>query len=225
MTTYINLCKKLRQEVGASGSDTTTVSATGEWKRLCDWVAQAWDEIQMAQPGWLWLRTSKTFNTVAEQGEYAYASAPISLTNFASWRNGSFRLYKDSTDDEQFLSQWHYNDFRDEYLYGSNRTTYSRPTEITVSPTNSLILGSPPDDIYTVVAEYYKAPTTLSADADEPAMPARFHMLIVYRAMMYYGLYESAQEVIARADRMYINMYDQLMADQLDPVTVHRGFL
>jgi hypothetical protein len=123
------------------------------------------------------------------------------------------------------LRQWPYNDFRDYYLIGTNRTTYTRPCDITVSPTNSLILGLPPDDVYTVVTEYYKAPTTLSADSDEPAMPARFHMAIVYKAMTYYGLYESASEVLTRGEGLFAQLYDQLLADQIEHVTVNRHFL
>jgi hypothetical protein len=225
MTTYIDLCKRLRQEVGASGSDSTVVGASGEWKRICDWIAISWNEIQKKHPIWEWMRANKSFNTIANQGEYAYASSPLSLTDFASWRNNSFRLYKDSTDDEQFLDHWSYNDFRDEYLLGSNRTTYSRPIVVAVSPSKSLLLGSPPDDVYTVVAEYYKTPTTLSADADEPGMPERFHEAIVYRAMIHYGMYEAAQEVVARGERFYREYMEELEFDQLPPVTVDRSFI
>ena len=223
--TYIELCKRLRQEVGASGADVTVSGATGEWKRLCDWIAEAYNEIQRDNLGkWHWLRTTKTFTTTASQSEYDYASAPLSLTDFASWRDNSFRLYK-NIGDEFFLDQWNYSDFRDYYIIGNNRTTEARPQSITISPTKSLILGLVPDDAYTVVTEYYKSPESLASDSDEPDMPSRFHMAIVYKAMTYYALYENASEHLVRGENLFDQIYAELMADQLDQVRVHRSFL
>lgn len=225
MTTYINLCKRLRREVGASGSDSTVVSASGEWLRLCEWIAQAWEDIQREEPMWEWMRATKTFNTIANQSTYAYDAAPLSMTDFASWRNDSFRIYKDTVEDEIFLDHMPYNWFRDTYLYGAETTTYSRPTVIAVSPSKALVLALPPDDVYTIVGEYYKTPTVLAADADEPDMPERFHMAIVYKAMIHYGLYESAQEVIARGEREYRQIMEQLRSDQLPSIETRREFM
>jgi len=89
---FIDLVKALRRECGVSGTDATVTGATGEWARLVNWTAQAYTEIQMENTDWQWMRKSKTFNTVANQGEYDL-TADLALTDFADWREKSFRVY------------------------------------------------------------------------------------------------------------------------------------
>lgn len=223
MSTYLQLCQRLRQEGGISGSDATVVSAAGEWKRLCDWISQAYIEIQEDRPNWEWMRATKSFATIANQAEYAYASAPISITSFSRWRDNSFRIYSTNVGDEHQLTQMAYDDFRELYRIGNDTISYAYPSVISVSPTKSLFLALPPDAVYTVTGEYYAAPTILAADADTPAMPARFHLAIVYKAMMYLGGYEAASEIYQRGEKGYREMYGRLMDDQLPMVQIARG--
>lgn len=221
---YLQLCQRLRQEVGASGTDSTVIGATGEWKRLCDWVNQAWVEIQQHHPEWNWMREEVTFNTIANQAEYPYESAPLSLSDFARWRDDSFRIYLNDVGDEHLLQQMPYRDFRDVYLISTFKTTYSYPSVIAISPSDSLILALPPDQVYTVTGVYYKSPTEFTADANVPDIPSRSHMLIVYRAMQEYGFFESAPEVIQRASARYEQMLQTLLIDETPEITVDRSF-
>ena len=225
MSTYLQLCQRLRSESGTSGTNTsvpTSISgAAGEWGRLCDWVSQAWSEIQEEHENWEWMRKNVTFNTVAQQSEYTPTGTEIALTDFGSWRKNSFRAYLTSAGvgSEQRLGYKGYEAFRDYYMLSSRRITYARPTEITVAPNKSLMLGLAPDADYTVSGEYFKTPQILSADADTPEMPARFHMLIVYRAMMSYGAYNAANEVYQRGEAEYKKMLNKLRMDQLPGIT------
>ena len=222
--TYLELCQRLRQEVGASGSDSTVVGAANEWGRLCTWINRAWSDIQLMRNDWNWMRAEVSFNTVAEQAEYAYASSPISLTHFRRWNKDSFRIYLDSVGDEHRLQYMPYREFRNEYLISTFQTTYSYPSVITVSPTDSLILALPPDNEYTVTGEYYNTVTELSADDDTPSLPAEYHMLIVYRAMEEYGYYEAADEVLSRSKMRYEEMMTRLLDDETPDIIVDRGF-
>lgn len=222
---YLQLCQRLRMEsIGDSGNETTVVDATGEWYRLCTWINQAWIEIQQDRADWNWMRGEASFNTIANQAEYPYVSSPISVTNFSRWIGDSFRIYKDTQGDEHSLQYMAYADFRDAYLISTYETTYSYPSVITVSPTDSLILALPPDDVYTVSGEYIKDVTELSVDADIPDLPSRYHMLIVYRAMQDYGVYESAPEVLQRGVALYEKMLNKLIFDETPEVTIDRGF-
>lgn len=219
----LQLAQQLRLEVGASGTDSTVVGATGEWGRLVNWCNSAWGEIQREHENWNWMRRAISFSTVASQGEYAYSSAPLSLTSFASWDITRFRVYKDSVNNENFMQFMTYDSFIDNYRIGTNRTTEGYPNIITVSPTNSLLISLiPPDTTYTITGMYYKDHTTLSLDADTPDMPSRFHMAIVYLAMQYYAMWESAPEVLARGKSQYSKMIVRLENDQLQLVTVAR---
>lgn len=195
MSTYLQLVTDLRTECGVSGTNTTVVNATGEWGRLCKWIRDAWVEIQEAETQWEWMRKSTSFNTTVNQGEYTAVQAGV--TNFGVWKERSFRLYLASAGvgTEQKIGYKDYGIFRDYYLLASRKTTYSRPIEITVSPSKTLILGLAPNDIYTVSGEYYQAPIVLAADTDTPDMPAKFHNAIVHKAKMKYGTFEAAPEV------------------------------
>jgi len=220
----LQLAQRLRLEVGASGTDSTVVDATGEWSRIVTWCDAAWEEIQRRHVNWNWMRQSITFSTIASQGEYPYASAPLSITSFASWDITRFRVYQTSVGNENFMSYLPYDYFIDTYRIGTTRTATGYPNVITVSPTNSLMVSLIPiDTSYTIGGTYYKGVQTLSADADIPEMPERFHMAIVYLAMQYYAMWESAPEVMARGKSMFGRLIVQLENDQLQPITINRG--
>ncbi len=223
----LQLAQQLRRDCGISGSDSTTINATGEWADVVNWIDRAWQDIQMDRPNWLWMRETASFVTIAEQAEYPIDAAPLSLTNFASWVPGSFRIYKDTIGNETILAEWDsYDQFRNVYLIGTNRTSYGYPSSIVVSPTKSLILASPPNDAsYTVSGDYHKLPTVLSVDADEPNMPARFHMLVVYRAMKFSGYKESASELLALSKEERIRLTNLLEIDQLPKITCSGSFI
>lgn len=216
MSTFLQLAQALRQESGISGAGpTTVVNQSGEMKRVCDWISRAWTDIQEDQPDWAWMRKTVTFNTTATKGLYAPV-ADLSLTDFGAWRKGSFRIYLTSAgvQNEFRLAQMGYETFRDYYLLGSRRVTYARPVNCAVAPDMQLALGMAPDDVYTVTGEYYKTPVTLMADADVPDMPARFHMAIVYRALMFYGAFEAAPDAYMQGEKEYKRMLNRLRMDQ-----------
>lgn len=218
---YLALTNRLRVECGTSNTELSSViGANDEAARLAAWIAQAWQEIQTAEPEWQWMRGSFSFPTVNTQ--YAYTSTEAGIASFTNWKLDSMRVYETASGfgTELLLSVLDYDSYRNKYLYSSFRTNYQRPLECSVAPDKTLVLGPVPTAGYTVVGEYYKAPTTLSLDADVPDMPERFHMAIVYLAMTYYGLYEAAPEVLQRGQVGYMNQLNRLRLDQLPMVTL-----
>lgn len=222
MSTYLQLCNALIKKVGITGTMSTVVSQTGEMGRVTAWVDDAYLNIQLTETRWNWMRATLSFTTVASQSAYTAATA-AGLTDFANWKMDSFRRYVTSTGvrSEQFLDPITYDNWRDTYLFGSMRSTTGDPTDIAEGPDMSLNLGLIPDSTgYTVVGEYYKSPTSLTADSDTPTLPARYHQMIVYRAMMMYGAYESAPEVYQEGAALYEPMLRRLLRDQIDDVTM-----
>lgn len=213
---YLDLVNRLRQESGTTSSKLMTLTGVvGEALRSADWVSQAWEEIQTAQPDWDWMRGSVSFQTIAQTP--VYTPAECGLLDFASWKKDSFRTYVTSSGmaSEIWLDPIDYEAWRNRYQFSSFRTTYSRPLSITVTPAKSLGLGPIPDATgYTVVGEYFRLPQVLSADTDVPTMPERYHMAIVYLAMRYYALFEAAPEVLQRAEDGYRRMMTRLRMDQ-----------
>jgi hypothetical protein len=215
----LQLTNQTRVECGVSGPTLSSVqNLTGESARILAWVQQAWIDVQTSKEDWLFLRETFEFNTVASQWEYTAANA--GLTDFGNWKRDSFRassvnnLYRD----EQLLNYMDWTTYRNLYRYANMRNTLARPVVVSITPNKDLAFGSTQDQIYTINGEYYTQPVSLSADTDIPGIPARFHMIIVYRAMMYYAGYESAPEVLSRGEFEYRRLYSRMEIDQLPTI-------
>lgn len=221
---YLQLVNRARVECGVSGAGTPLQSAqglTGEAARIANWINSAWVDIQTAKEDWQWMRDSFQFNTVTQQQLYTPTEAGVGTT-FANWKRDSFRASSvgQAYKDEQLLNYMDWSVFRNLYIYGNMRTTYARPVVVTIDPDKKLGFGSIPDQPYVIVGEYYTKPTEFSADADAPpaTFPDRFHMAIVYRAMMFYGSYEAAPEVYQRGELEFRRLMNRIEIDQLPTV-------
>ena len=223
MTTFVGLVNALKNECGTSGAMLTTLAGqVTEVNRLAGWIAKSWQDIQETHDDWFFLRQPFSFTTTAQQISYTPTQAGIPvLPGLGIWRRNSFRIYSTviGTANEMMMPYVHYDTFRDQWLYASMRTTYTRPSVFSIDPQFNVLLGAGPDDIYTVNGEYFQAPQVLVADADIPVMPARFHDLIVYGAMKHYGLYEAAPEVFQRGDAEFKKMMLRLETQQLPTMT------
>jgi len=219
MSTYLQLVNLLKDESGSGAADlTTAIGLTGEGRRLANWINAAWMDIQRQHPDWGWLRTSTSFTTV--NGQATYTPTEAGATNFGMWERYSFRNYLTATGTpaEVFMSYMPYENWRDIYQFSSNRTAYSQPYDITITPAKSLGLGPVPLVGYTVTGDYFKCPTEMTADADIPALPVHYHMAIVYRALMFYGANEAATEVYQHGKIEFNRIMARVEADYLPEI-------
>ena len=217
---YLQLVNRARVECGVSGGDlATTVGATGENARFTNWINTAYVDIQTANDDWDFLRGTFNFQTVAQQQNYSPTEAGIG-SDFGNWKRDSFRCSLNANfADEQLMNYMVYAQFRNLYRYGTMRTTFSRPVVVAFEPDKGLTFGPIPDQIYFINGEYFKKPIEFSSDTDVPRIPERYHMLIVYKLMMYYGGFESAPEVFSRGEYEFRRLMDRLHIDQL-PTTM-----
>jgi hypothetical protein len=196
---FLELAKRLRQEAGLSGTGPSAVTGqTGESKRIVDWISEAWNQIQLSRKNWLWMRGSFSFSTSADDEDYTPAEAGIAA-RFSMWDPHTLSIYRTASGlgSELPLPYLDYNTFIRIYHVGPRVT--GMPVCFTIGNDRRLLLGPKPDGDYTVSGEYWRSIQTLSADSDEPEMPAEYHMLIVFLALELYGLYDAAPEVIANA--------------------------
>jgi hypothetical protein len=202
------------------------VSQTGELRRLVDWAASAYDEIQNRHTNWRWMRSRFTLSATVGDDEYPYTAATDALTaltisRFARWwplddqGYNAMKIYLTSAGvgTENWLRFIPYASFRNIYKIGTQTNGY--PAFVTIDPQNNILLGPAPDGTYSVSGEYQRGPQSLTADADEPDMPAKYHLLIVYRAMMKYGRFKSAAEVLNGGKYEGDRLMRQLEAEQL----------
>jgi hypothetical protein len=209
-----------------------TAGATGSLGRVVGWVNDAWTDIQMDQPDWDWMRSSVllgagvSFPTIAGQASYplgtGVGTVGVAADSFGAWDRETFRCFPTAVGftGEGYLADIPFEAWRNGYMFGAQRSVKTRPVVVAVGPDQSLNLGPPPNGLYTVTADYFAGPVEMVLDTDVPVgLPTRFHMLIVYRAMMKYAGYESAPEVYTRGSAENAGMYAQLMTARAPAMT------
>ena len=67
---------------------------------------------------------------------------------------------------------------------------------------------------YWLTMQYIAAPPDLLNDTDVPVLPLRWQMAIVWRALRHYGMFESAPEVVMRANDAYNEIVLRMTLDQ-----------
>ena len=218
----LQLVNRIKRKCGVSGASITTVAnQVEEINRLVDYANEAWMELQLSREDWFWMRGSASCPTVQGQSTYA-PSTDFALTNFGNWAVDTFRNYVTATGpiSEVHTEMIGYEEWRNTYMFGANRYAYTRPVEVTITPNLSIGVGPVAAAGYTLTGDYYKVATELVTDTDTPAMPDQFHMIIVYRAMMYYGAYEAAGEVAQEGATGFKRLNTMLVLNQLTPITL-----
>lgn len=215
MSTFLELCVELRQEVGGAGTGPTAVTnQVGELKRVVDWIIAADKDVQRKYDDWKFMVGSFTINTVADDGAYAAADCVTPITDLRSWRNESLRIYLSATgvSDETRLTYIDYQAWDEKYNTGAQ--TSGRPIHFTIDDDMSILLGPKPSAVYRVSGKYHKSVDALAASSDTPVYPAEFHSLAVYGGMMKYGRFTGAAEVYTDGQRMYVEMMRQMERTQ-----------
>lgn len=197
--TFLELCQDLVRKAGISGSLVSVDGQSGEALRVVNWIAEAYQIVQSQHSDWTFLRTDVAFGTIAGN---TYMAAAAGVTEFGEWHfAGGWRCYQTALGfaDEQQLRYMQYDEFRNRYMYGANRDTTGRPLVVTERPDQSLVLWPTPDAAYTIVGEQHRAPHNFVANADVPLFAAKYHRVIVYRALMFYAEYEGDATTFAAA--------------------------
>jgi hypothetical protein len=215
---FVQLVQRLRRKCRVTGTGATPITVVNqneEYSRLINWTNEAWMDIQTARENWEWMRKSCSFTTVS--GKPVYTVSEIGVTDFGNWTRDTWRVYDTSvgTNSEVFMDYSDYGIWRDVYQYGANRNTTSKPTVITITPAKSIGLGPVPGTGYTITGDYYSVPSEMVVDGDIPALPVQYHMMIVYRAMQFYGVSEAASEVYQEGVAEFDRMMRRLMLNQM----------
>lgn len=181
--TFLYLCQRLRQEAGAAGTGPASVDGqSGEHRRLIDWVRSAWRDIQTERERWrfAWAEAS-----VEVEPAFREHSLP---DDFGEWDDATLRL------GDTALTVLPWAVFRERFRDPQGALRY-----VSIAPDDMLHLNAAPGQAGTITFEYWRTPQELVEASDVPRLPARFHMVIVYRALLHYGLYENAPEVVQAA--------------------------
>jgi hypothetical protein len=228
MATFLALAQDVARESGTvpgSGLPSTVVGQTGRLASIVGWTDRAWRMIQNHRSHWRWMRGEFAGNTVA--ATQRYSGADLNATRFAVFSYSgdsdeeSFSIAPaGNPDDEGGLTYLDWPAFHATRLRGANRTKQGQPINFTIDPQGELVLWPIPDAAYTVRGLYRKDVQSLTADADVPEMPARFHDLIVYRALLLLAANDEAVTQFPLWRIEYSKMMSELERDQLPIITL-----
>ena len=214
MSTYLELCQDMAREVGIPGdgpSSVTSTSLSEEENAVVRYIKTADQDIQSRWFDWdyLWSEATITASSGTSTLTSSNSGFPSSLGN---WRLDSF-VWNKSSDDYQILEYVPWNEYREDYKYGTIDSDI--PEVFTVKPDNTIDLYPTPNASVAVSAEYWSTPTLLSSDSQVSEIPARFHRIIIARAKMFYAENEDAPEIMVSSLSEFEDQLDKLEADQL----------
>lgn len=215
---FLQLVNRLKRKSAVPGAQLTSLSnQVEEINKLIDSINEAWVDIQLMREDWLWMRGTASCVTTAGKATYAPA-ADFLLTDHANWAPRTFRNYVTAVGptSEIRTDPIDYDQWRNTYQFGANRSVQTRPIEITVTPNLSIGVGPFPAAGYTITGDYYRVPSELVALTDTPGLPSQYHMMIVYRAMMFFGASEAATEVYSEGKDEFARLSRALVLNQID---------
>lgn len=202
----IEIYRRTASKAGIAGiTPATTTGQVGEAQRVIDWCRDAYIDIQERRNDWSFMRKEFSFPCVI--GTASYPKSTVS--DLANWRKEDVRCYLATTDDEQWLCYRDWESFRSTRLMGSQRTVTGRPQDYTIKPDKSLMVWPIPDQAYTLDGEYFRTAVPFTTDVDEPLFE-RFHMAIVYQALMYYASYSAEPATYADAQKNFERLIDKM---------------
>jgi len=220
--TFLDLVKRLAQESGTADPDEITVvaSLTGHERDMRDWVNQAWREIQLAQDQWRWMQKTGVFNMTIGQSEYTKTQIQAQIPDYdepiAMTAPRDYRYVLIATPGGQTNNQcWYYPWETYRGLYDRWVEEDGQPQRFTLKPNESLVFDPAPQQAYQVDLEYKQSIQDLTASTTVPDMPEKYHMLIVYWALIFYSGYDEASSRYQSSERLYRMMMQKLCNEQL----------
>lgn len=195
---YLQLCQRLVQETGITDvGPASTDGQAGDMGRVTAWVNDAWLKIQSLRSDWSWAWGTGTATLAADTYE---VTLPATVETIQRVSLG-----------QSYLQQESYNDFADAYrtISGGNPSVWA------IRPDGVLVFNAKPTEQKTITYESYSTPASFANGSEVPAMPERYHMLIVYEALRSYAQFDEAPELERKAVGYFEEMLADLERDQL----------
>ena len=207
MSTFLQLINTAKLELGIEGADlVSTTSQLGMNAKLVNWVAEADYAIQTLHFDWNFLWTQFTYSTVVGDSVITQPSDLGVWDTEAVWLD-----YTANT--AARLNYVSYKEFVATQGYGVK--TNSTPSLFTVRPDLDLKLDPPADAVYSITADYWKAPTKMADAADTSSIPAQYERVVILRTKMYFAEEEEFPQLYSMAQQEYLELLDKLEKHQL----------
>ncbi|MFV0511287.1 MAG: hypothetical protein ACK5M8_18865 [Shewanella algae] len=205
--TYLELCQKVREESGVSGTGPDSVTGqVGVLKKICTWVQEADLEVQRARRDWRFLWTRNSSSLSASQQEYTLAELNMSQFSTLQQVKVSGQRVK--------VVDW------DEWLayYDGDISTGPGVQVVTESPSGSLLFFPVPDSALPIQVDYFKSAARLLGNDDQSQIPDDYQDVVVKAALVKYAKFEEDQFLYQSASADYMVAFKELCRDQLPKV-------
>jgi hypothetical protein len=210
MSTFLQLCQRVRQECGVAGDGPASVlNQVGVLKKIVDRTQRAWVDIQASRPYWKFARNQTTFVLTPGTREYSIVD-DLAVTSLDRFDRDATFLFEVDGNDEKALDWITYSELRARYRTFPD----GRPTKIYEGRNRTIGFERTPDKAYTLTLDYWMTPELLGQNADEPSLPEHLQDVIVWKSVMMFAGNETATELYQYAKSMYTPIYLQLVADQ-----------
>jgi len=169
---------------------TTTIAQNGEGADMVRWVDEAWNLIQ-SQFKWSFLWEQPTLTV-------------LNTTNLRAETIPHHRYQQDSCRLAVGAGRMQYVPWLNfDERFPASEIQPGTPSAWTIRPDNAFVVNAIMQADTGFVLQRYKNPIPMVADTDTPALAVEHHMMIVWRAMMYYAQHEEAGVIYRTGKRNY----------------------
>lgn len=198
--TFLELINAVLREVNEVEL-TTLASSRGIQTSVKDFINKSQRDIINSEVEWPFTIVSTSFTTTASTAEYTPPTA-VKTIDF-----DTFTVQESATTAEKSLSYLSFNEYIEHYNEvdtNPNGDSEGLPRYVYFTPDEKIGLSPVPDvSTYTVRYYYYATHSDMVAATDTPAIPERFHDVIVNRARYYTHMLRSDTQFSQLALRDY----------------------
>ena len=215
--TWLQLSQDLRREAGVQGDGPSGVTnQTGIYANLVAWINQAKVDTESLHDNWKFMHGNYQITpTITATRDYTLTSVPKRIEPHSIIATNSAGLIHEVTFLEWSLFQEKYRT----HVVSADQV----PRVATLTPEGVLRFLDYTTADYTIDFEYVKRPEKMTASADTMNIPEEYELIVVFKALMDYGLFYSAQEAAQHGQVRYQDYLIRLREDQLIRPTVKLG--
>lgn len=233
--TFIELVQKTWALSGLTGTGPGAVTdQSGLNARMVLWVQEAYLDVQKAHTNWGFHWKETPYDQTLTVGESYAVPTAFSAADYRkldrAWIAEPLADPLASPQTEEF--RWaelevvrHPSDVTDIHLQTvTGGETQGKPSKLYLFPTGrqqstaTWEFNSAPDKEYPFKFSYWMDYHELADDADEPVIPAKHQMTIVWKALEYYSYYDEDTAINTLAERKYLQALHRLEREELPPM-------
>jgi hypothetical protein len=214
--TWVELSQALRREAGVQGDGpTSVVGQQGMYANMVNWIDQEWLHIQNLHQNWdfMWAQGS-----ITSDGSRDYTLDPVPSKIHARSIAATDGNLMSNVD---YIDWLKYNELYKLYD-GSNERPPSVMT-LLPSPRGTVRFSDAVPAGWTISFEYQKEPTRFTSGTDTTTIPDPYDDVIVFKALMDYGLFYNAPEAVQHGAARYDELLASLRERHLMPPQIRLG--